>query len=187
MCPMRAFMPFSSCGSTSRGFGTLQFLHKISLERSANRYDRNQTQALAAQRIDGRILLVLADDGAHSVTGDVTFRAQRFHRGRHLRTLPDYFHLALHAGGQILDCAYTTQFAFVNDGDAVAKRLRVRKDVGREEYRLAFVLELLHQVTHLTPAHGVEPGHGLVEEHKLRIMQNSLRDANALQHSFREL
>ena len=49
------------------------------------------------------------------------------------------------------------------------------------------LLELHHQVAHFAPAHGVETGHGFVEEHQLGIVQDSLADSHALQHAFGKL
>ncbi len=117
----------------------------------------------------------------------MAFRSQSFDRGGYLRALPDHFHLALNAGGQIFNCAHAAKFSLVNDGDAIAECFGVGQNVGGEEHGLAFVLELLHQVAHFAPAHGVESGHWFVEEHELGIVQYSLADSYALQHAFGKL
>ena len=70
----------------------------------------------------------------------MAFRADSLQRSGHLRALPDYFDFALNAGGQIRDRAHAAEFSFVNDGDAVAERFGVGKDVGREEHGFAFLL-----------------------------------------------
>src|SRR5258708_19769676 len=75
----------------------------------------------------------------------------------------------------------------MNDGDAVAQGFGVGENGGGEEYSLGFGLELLDQVTHFAAAHGVESGHGLVEEHEFGIMQYRLADSDALQHALGEL
>ena len=59
--------------------------------------------------------------------------------------------------------------------------------MGREEYRLAFRLKLLHQVAHLASPHGIEPRHGLIEENHLGFMQDGLRNSHPLQHALRKL
>ncbi len=101
-----------------------------------------------------------------------------------MRALPDDFHFALHARSQIRNRAHAAEFSFVDDGDPVAERFGVGKNVSGEEYSFAFVLELLHQVAHFAPSHGIEAGHRFIEEYKLGIVQNGLRDSDALQHAF---
>ena len=59
--------------------------------------------------------------------------------------------------------------------------------MGREKYRLAFLLELLHQVAHFAASERIQARHGLVEENQFGIMQNRLRDSGALQHALRKL
>ncbi len=77
------------------GCECLQLLHKISFQRSAQRSNRDQPDALAAQRVNGGVLLILRKHRANRVSGDVAFRAQGLHRRRNLRALPDHFHFAL--------------------------------------------------------------------------------------------
>ena len=165
----------------------LQLLHEVRLQRSAQRSDCDQPDALAPQRVNRRVLLFLRQNRAHRVAGDVAFRAQRLHRRRNLRALPNHLHFALHRRGQILHRAHAAQFALVNDRDPVAQRLGVGKNVRREKYRLAFVLQLLHQVANFAPPQRIQSRHRLVEENQLRIVQNGLRDSRPLQHSLREL
>ena len=75
----------------------------------------------------------------------------------------------------------------MNDGNPVAKRFGVGKNVGGEEDGLAFVFELLHQVANFAAAHGIKAGHGFIEKDELGIVQNGLADAHALQHAFGKL
>ncbi len=43
------------------------------------------------------------------------------------------------------------------------------------------------QRSHVTPAERIEPGHRLVEKDDLGVVQQRLRDPDALNHAFREL
>jgi len=81
----------------------------------------------------------------------------------------------VNAGGQIGNRADAAEFSLVDDRDAVAERFGIGQNVSGEENGFAFVLELFHQVAHFAPAHGIEAGHGFVEENELGIMQNGLR------------
>ena len=45
-------------------------------------------------------------------------------------------------------------------------------------------MELLNDLPDLDPADGIEPGHGLVEQHQPRLVDERLSDADALQHAF---
>src|SRR5262245_9749851 len=57
----------------------------------------------------------------------------------------------------------------------------------REEDRFAIILQTQNQIPYLTPTDGVEARHGFVQENNLWIVDDCLRDAHALQHSFGEL
>ena len=52
-----------------------------------------------------------------------------------------------------------------------------------EEDRPPLVAQLEHQRAHVAPAERIEPRHRLVEEQHLGIVQQRLRDADALQHA----
>ena len=56
-----------------------------------------------------------------------------------------------------------------------------------EENRPALIAQLQDQLPNVTPAQRIEPGHRLVEEDDLRIVEQRLRDADPLDHAFREL
>ena len=68
-----------------------------------------------------------------------------------------------------------------------AQRLGIRQDVRAEEHRPPLVAKLQDQIAHLAPADGIEPGHRLVEDDELRIVDERLREADALHHAFRVL
>ena len=70
---------------------------------------------------------------------------------------------------------------------ATAERLGVAQDVRAEEHRAPLVPQLEDQLPHLAPAERIESRHRLVEEHDLRVVDERLRDADALHHALREL
>ena len=74
-----------------------------------------------------------------------------------------------------------------DDGDAAAEGLRVGEDVRAEEDRAALIAQLEDQRADVAAAERIEPGHRLVEEDHLGIVDERLRDADALHHPLREL
>src|SRR5688572_26020638 len=56
-----------------------------------------------------------------------------------------------------------------------------------EEYGLASSLQLQDQLADFASADRIEAGHRLVQQYNLGLVQNRLRDTDALQHAFREL
>ncbi len=72
------------------------------------------------------------------------------------------------------------------DGHAVAEGLRVGEDVGREEHGLARLLEVQDDVPDQPAADGIEPGHRLVEDDELGIVDQGLGDSRPLHHPLRE-
>ena len=71
--------------------------------------------------------------------------------------------------------------------DPAAERFGVGQDVRAEEHRAASIPELQNQVADLAPAQRIEPGHRLVQEHDLRVVDQRLGNADALEHPFGEL
>ncbi len=100
----------------------------------------------------------LASESTARTVSPVTWHSapKRPQRCRHRRPLPYHFHLAMNAGGEVGHRAHAAQFALVDDGNAIAQRFRIGQNVGGEENRLAFVLELLHEVAHFAAAHGIQ-------------------------------
>ena len=62
----------------------------------------------------------------------------------------------MNTGSKLRDRADPSQLPSMNDGHAITERLSIGKNVGREENRLAFVLQLLHQVANFASPHWVE-------------------------------
>ena len=70
-----------------------------------------------------------------------------------------------------------------HDGDARAELVHVAEDVRVEEHRLAALVQVLDDALDLDAADRVEPGHRLVEQHELGVVDERLGDADALQHA----
>ena len=88
---------------------------------------------------------------------------------------------------QVRQAARRDQPPAGEDRHAAAQRLGVAQHVRAEEHRAAAVAQPQDQLADLAPAERVEPRHRLVEEHDLGIVDERLRDADALQHALREL
>ena len=71
--------------------------------------------------------------------------------------------------------------------DAAAQRLGVAQHVRAEEHRAAAIAQAEDQRAHVAAAERIEARHRLVEDHQLRVVDQRLRDADALQHALREL
>ncbi|PYX45572.1 MAG: hypothetical protein DMG79_18990 [Acidobacteria bacterium] len=59
--------------------------------------------------------------------------------------------------------------------------------MSREEYCLAFLLELLHQIANFASAQRIQARHGLIEEDQHWIVQDGLGDSCKLQPSSKTL
>ncbi len=73
--------------------------------------------------------------------------------------------------------------ALAHDGDARAELVHVAEDVRVEEHGLAALVQALDDALDLDAADRVEPGHRLVEQHELGVVDERLGDADALQHA----
>src|SRR6185312_1185611 len=78
------------------------------------------------------------------------------------------------------------QASFREDGDAAAERLGVAEHVRAEEDGAAPVAQPENELSDVAAAERIEPRHRLVENHEPRLVQQRLRDPDALQHPFRE-
>ncbi len=75
-------------------------------------------------------------------------------------------------------------FAFLDKDDLVAGDFHFAEQVGIQKYSGAAVALRANDVAHEAPAHGVETRRGLVEKNQLRLVNQGLRQTNALEHSF---
>ena len=79
------------------------------------------------------------------------------------------------------------QAALREDGDAAAERFGVAQHVRAEEHGAAAIAQPEDQRADVAAAERIEARHRLVEDHQLGIVDERLRDADALQHALREL
>ena len=79
------------------------------------------------------------------------------------------------------------QAAAREDRDAAAQRFGVAQHVRAEEHRAAFVAQPQNQRADVAPPQRIEPRHRFVEDDELGIVDERLRDPDALQHALREL
>ncbi len=83
---------------------------------------------------------------------------------------------------ELVEASAVFDSAVHDDRDPVADHLHVREDVGVHEDGLALRVESQDEIADLLAADRIEAAHGLVEEHDLRIVDQRLRDADALEH-----
>lgn len=92
------------------------------------------------------------------------------------------FHLIGGAG----DGAAVDEFAFFDDGDAVAEVLEFAEDVGGDEDGFAHALEFLEDGHHFDAGSGVESAGGFVEEEELGVVDEDAGEAESLLHAAAE-
>src|SRR6266567_721090 len=85
---------------------------------------------------------------------------------------------------QVVNPAFDFQLPLVDDGDAVADGLHFAQFVGGEENGFAFVFEALDDFAHLHAAQRVQAAGGFVQNEKLGVVNEGLRQADALLHAF---
>lgn len=92
------------------------------------------------------------------------------------------FHLVGGAG----DGAAVDEFAFFDDGDAVAEVLEFAEDVGGDEDGFAHALEFLEDGHHFDAGSGVEAAGGFVEEEELGVVDEDAGESESLLHAAAE-
>ena len=88
---------------------------------------------------------------------------------------------------QVADATARHHPALRHDPDPAAQRFGVRQDVRAEEHGAAALAQLEDQIAHLAPAERIEAGHRFVEEDHFGIVDQRLREPDALQQALREL
>lgn len=91
--------------------------------------------------------------------------------------------LAVRAGVQI---AGANDFALLDEHDGIASNFDFTEKVGIEENGSAALALIANDVADEAAAHGVEAGSGLVEEDEFGLVNKSLGQTDALQHTFRK-
>ena len=92
----------------------------------------------------------------------------------------------LAAGNQVIHMADAPDLAVVQDRDAVADKLHVGELMRGQEDRPAFLFQPQDQVADVAVRDRVKARRRLVEEQQLGIVDERLRDADALEHAFGE-
>ena len=90
------------------------------------------------------------------------------------------------ARDQVLHAAQAANLAPVQDGDAVADHLHVGHLVRGQEQGAALALEVQDQVPDVPVRHRVQARRRLIKEQHLRVVDQCLRDADALEHALGE-
>jgi hypothetical protein len=75
--------------------------------------------------------------------------------------------------------------SLTDNAGAVAERLHIWEDVGREENRLTVLPQVSENVAYHDAAERVEPGKGLIEDQQVRLVQDRLREPSPLEHPLR--
>ena len=86
---------------------------------------------------------------------------------------------------QIFQPAFADHPALENDADVIADFLHLFEQVGAQEHRDAALAELEDQIADLPRAHRIHPGGRFVENDQPRLLDERLRQADALEHAFR--
>jgi len=76
------------------------------------------------------------------------------------------------------------EFSLVDQAHAVTQHFDIRQDVGTEEHGFSAFLEPENDFAEHAPADGVKAAHGLVQHHKVRVIDEGLGQAHALEHAF---
>ena len=88
---------------------------------------------------------------------------------------------------KIRDPPVRDELALREYGDAITQRFGIRQHVRAEEDGASAIAQRQDEISHLAAAQRIEAGHRLVEKHDLGIVDERLRDADALNHPFRKL
>src|SRR5258708_36074069 len=83
-------------------------------------------------------------------------------------------------GLQVFDYANAAQHSLMDYAHAIAQCFGVRKNMRGEKDRRSFLVQAQDEFAYLTAASGVESGHGFSEKAYLRIVNDCLRNAQAL-------
>jgi hypothetical protein len=84
------------------------------------------------------------------------------------------------------EAARRDEASFRENGHAAAQRLGVAQDVRAEEDGASAIAQPENQRSHVAAPERIETRHRLVEDHELGIVDERLRDADALEHPLRE-
>src|SRR5439155_13866007 len=89
--------------------------------------------------------------------------------------------------GKVADRAVNQELSMVQECDVVADLLDFAEEVGAHEDRAALAFQRLDYIADFGHASRVQARRGLVEDEELRLVEERLRDGDALLHPLREL
>src|SRR5581483_8578197 len=84
---------------------------------------------------------------------------------------------------QVVDLAFFAQAALMQDRYAVAYRLDLDQFVRRKKDGLARLLQSLNDLAHFHPSQRIQPARRLVQDQQIRIVDQGLRQSDALLHA----
>src|SRR5688572_19034125 len=87
---------------------------------------------------------------------------------------------------KIRDSPVRHQLAVRQYRHAITQRFGIRQDVRAEEDGASAIAQRQDEISHVAAAERIEPRHRLVEKHDFGVVYQRLRDADALDHPFRE-
>jgi hypothetical protein len=90
------------------------------------------------------------------------------------------------AVGRTVQIPRTDHFALLDEHDGITGDFDFAEEVGVEEHGGAAFSLVANDVANEPAAHGVEAGSGFIEENEFGFMDESLGEADALQHAFRK-
>src|SRR5208283_3961929 len=144
---------------------------------------RKNPRTRCFQLFNGSVHLLLRE--LHSVA---LARSRCFGQQRQvfpLRHLEKYFHSLCLDSYHFSRRAHTAQLSAHDHSHLVAQHFRVGKNVRGKQNRPPLFLQFQDDVPHLAASQRVQSRHWLVQYHHLRVVQDCLRQPDALQHSLR--
>ena len=88
---------------------------------------------------------------------------------------------------QIGELAHCGQPPSGHNSHAAAEGFRIGQHMRTEKHRAAAIAQPQYELSNFAAPERIEPRHRLIEEDQFRLVENRLRDANALQHPFGKL
>jgi len=119
--------------------------------------NRNKTGTLLTEFFQNAVKVGALDRGANSICSDVMLKSHLDDKGKSRSPDPDDFRFFGDTGTEIIDHSHSAKLAFMDHRHAIAQGFGVGENVGGEENGLAFILELLNQLSNLMPSQRVQP------------------------------
>src|SRR5678815_3493870 len=91
-----------------------------------------------------------------------------------------FLHLVTHT----LDVAFRNHISTTHHDDGVRHNVDLMHDVARNHHVHVGLGKFPEQIDHFRPRHWIEPVQWLIEDQDLRVVSQSLREADSLTHAF---